>query len=272
MTQYNCKISTDGKFRPFHSYGVLMTLKNDLKFIENYIKNNRILNKYYSALPSETYHVTIYSVWYNGKPLIKQQITNMSSNYNQGMIDESSSTYFNFNRCLDDLLYKCHYECAEEKKLDDSKLFIQNSIYIGKQNIGIPFQFTFCNELRIKLIRLCDNDDKAGRAHITLAYVYKDIPHNMVKAIRDEINILSMLLKNQSVVLNSPKVYYGSDMITWYNFQDYLKNISEPLEMSQEPDPEPSPVPVPDPEMYPEPSPEMSPVSSPVTESVHVRE
>ena len=232
MTQYNCKITTDGKYLPFHSWGVLMMVKSDMTFIENFIKNNRILNKYYSALPPETYHITIYSIWYNGLPLINHQKKSMLSKYSKDVYDKLEAQsrnigYFNPDNCLDDLLYKCYVECEEEKTLEDTKLSVQ-SVYVHNQ-IGIPFQFTFCNELRHNLIKICDHDDKAGHPHITLAYLYKDIPPDMEKAIQGEINILNLLLKNQTIVLYSPRVYYSSDMVKWYKFQDYIKKISNRL-------------------------------------------
>ena len=208
-----------------------MMVKSDLKFIENFIKNNKVLNKYYSALPSNTYHITIYTVWYNGLPLINHQEKNIRSKYDNEMYEKlkcqsKSIGYFNPNNCLDELLYKCHDEC-EQQKLEDSSLSIQN-VYIFKQ-IGIPFNFSFCNELRSNLIKICDNNDNAGQPHLTLAYAYKDIPPEMKKSIQYEINVLIIILKNQTLTLYNPRVYYSSDMITWYKFQDYIKNISNKI-------------------------------------------
>ena len=208
MTQYNCKITTDGKYLPFHSFGVLMMVKSDLTFIENFIKNNQILNKYYSALPPETYHVTIYTLWYNGIPLINHQKKSMLSKYSKEAYDKlelqsKSIGYFNPDNCLDELLYRCHIEC-EEQQLEDTKLSIQH-VYVHNQ-IGIPFRFTFCNELRRNLIQFCDHNDNASQPHMTLAYMYKDIPPDMKQRVQTEINILSMLLKNQTIVLYNPRV------------------------------------------------------------------
>ena len=81
MTQYNAKLTTEGKYTPFHSWGVLSLVKTDLKFIENFIKYNNILNKYFSALPSTSYHITVYSLWYNGIPLINHQKRIINLNY-----------------------------------------------------------------------------------------------------------------------------------------------------------------------------------------------
>jgi hypothetical protein len=228
MTQYNAKLTTEGKYTPFHSWGVLSLVKTDLKFIENFIKYNNILNKYFSALPSTSYHLTVYSLWYNGIPLTNHQKRIINLNYSpeqcKKLEDQSKNIgYFNPKNCLDELLYKSYVEC-QQHKFDEIKLPIKN-IY-RHQQIGIPFQFTFFNNLRNNLIKICDNDDKAGTPHITLAYLYKNIPPEMEQLISNEINLLNKLLEGQTLLLHEPTVYYGSDMITWYPFMDYINNIA----------------------------------------------
>jgi hypothetical protein len=221
MAQYDSKINIYGEYTPFHSWGVLLTTKSSLKFIENFIKNNKILNKYYSALPSETYHVTVYTVWYNGIPLINHQKKFIKANYSEEKSKQLEAQskkigyYFNPDNCLDYLLYKCAIEC-EKHNLDNAELSIQD-VYIHRQ-IGIPFQFTFCNSLRNNLINICDHNDNAGCPHMTLAYLYNDFPPEMEEAIQREINILKSLIKNQRILFNAPAVYYGSDMITWTKY------------------------------------------------------
>ena len=217
MTQYDAKINVNGNYTPFHSWGVLLMAKSNLKFIENFIKNNSLLNKYYSALPSETYHVTVYTVWYNGLPLIKQQKNFINANYSQEVVRQLEAQskqigYFNPGNCIDNLLYKCSSEC-EKHELDNIELSIKD-VYIHRQ-IGIPFQFSFCNSLRNNLIDICEHNDHAGCSHMTLAYLYKDFPPELENSINHEINVLSILLQNQPILFNAPTVYYGSDMITW---------------------------------------------------------
>ena len=48
--QYNPKISRNGAYLDFYGWSVISMLDNDLKFIENYITNHNILNKYFVNL------------------------------------------------------------------------------------------------------------------------------------------------------------------------------------------------------------------------------
>ena len=229
MTQYNPKINDKGEYTPFYGWSVILNIDTDLKFIENYIKNNNMINKYYSALPSESYHMTLYNIWCNGSELLNHQKRVIDTNFAPDMIEllgkqSKNINFFNPKGCINDLLYKIYFEC-QENKIDPVKLIIKN-IYVG-ENIAIVFDypsqsFDKMNILRQNIIKICERDDKMGVYHITLAYKYKDIPPDHIKLIMKEINTLIMLLSKQTLIINNPFVSYFSDMTSFLPFKHSL--------------------------------------------------
>ena len=70
---YNYKINNNGTYRKFFGWTVICPLEYNMKFLENFIKENNVLSSYFAALPSSSYHVTIYSIWSNFTKLLKPQ-------------------------------------------------------------------------------------------------------------------------------------------------------------------------------------------------------
>lgn len=66
-TKYNNKVNTDGTYRPFHGYTVVADLVEDLSSIEETISKSPLLNKYFSPLPSSSYHMTTFNIWSRGQ-------------------------------------------------------------------------------------------------------------------------------------------------------------------------------------------------------------
>lgn len=60
---FNKKVNTDGTYRDFYGYTTVSMLKEDLSSIENFIRDSDILSKYFSPLPSSSYHMTVFNVW-----------------------------------------------------------------------------------------------------------------------------------------------------------------------------------------------------------------
>src|SRR5438132_557947 len=71
---YNRKINRDGTYRPFHGYTVVSMVVDDLSSIEQFIKESKYISKYYSPLPSSSYHVTVFNVWCHGQKLLPLQV------------------------------------------------------------------------------------------------------------------------------------------------------------------------------------------------------
>ena len=229
--EYNVKISTTGDYLNFHGWSIVSMLDNDLKFLENYIKNHHILKKYFSALPSNSFHMTVYNLWCNGNPLLNHQQRFIKQNFNENnvlMLEKESQKYgvhFNPSGCINELLFKLHFICNNHnyKKI---KVIIKDIKYNGNTiRISLDHtnsKFEIINRCRNNLIHVCERNDNMGGYHITLAYKYKDIDSNTLELINNEINNLNILLKNQTITLQNPSVKYFSNMT---NFTSFIQSI-----------------------------------------------
>lgn len=214
---YNAKINTDGTYRPFYGWTVICMVNDDFKFIENYIAKNETLSKYFSALPSSSYHMTIYNLWCNGKELLNHQQRVLSTRYPQEEWHRLSTEamtigkYFNPEHCIDGLLYQLYFEARDTWK--NLKLKVKKVHYNGN-TIRISVKKTDAlnkmNKYRATVTNTCEREDGMGSYHITLAYKYKDIEDEV--AIAREVNILNMLLQGQTITLGKPQVCSFADM------------------------------------------------------------
>ena len=178
--QYNPKIDTEGNYLPFYGWSVISMVLSDLKIFENIIKQNSVLNKYFSALPSSSYHMTLYNIWANHSPLISHQLKNLINSYDIETINifekNSKFGFFNPNGCINDLLYKLQYYCKDTWDQNTFKIdaieFTGNTLQFSL--IKSP-SFDNVDKVRNKMKVIADKDDGMQKYHITLAYKYKDI-------------------------------------------------------------------------------------------------
>lgn len=228
--QYNPKISQNGKYLDFYGWSVISMLDNDLKFIENYISNHNILNKYFATLPSETYHMTLYNIWCNGKRLLNHQQRFIQQNFSKDnaiTLENESKKYnnhFNPGGCINDLLFKLSFICNNHYYKKE-KIKIKSIKYNGntiRLSLTHSSKFDKINKIRDNCINVCEENDGMGSYHVTLAYKYKDIDTDTFKLIDDEIKILNILLKNQTITLSNPSVRYFTNM---RNFVPFIQSI-----------------------------------------------
>lgn len=221
--EYNSKIDINGKYRKFEGWSVISNLKNDFTFIENYIKMNNILSRYFSALPSKSYHMTLYNLWCDGAPLIPHQLKYIKKN----PIVPKNIYSFDFIKstgCMDNLFYKLHYECNKKSVNKINKIEILNVRYNGNTiRISLKNSKVLDNltVTRNNITKICENNDRMGSYHITLAYKYKDIEKENEDSVKREIDILNMLLTNQTMILDRPNLYHFKDM-TSFNIVDLI--------------------------------------------------
>ena len=201
------------------SWKVVSTVKNDLKFIENYIKNNETLKHFFSALPSSTYYMLIYDIWCNGQPFLNHQKQFIEKNFSPEMCktleqQSKNNNYFNPKGCIDDLIYKLYFECQQPAftnitliiykiSLDGSTL----NIYFKKHSI-----FAKLNKLRTKIINTCEKNDNMKNYYITVAHLHTATNTETQKGIDNWIKILNMLLCGQTVTINKPNIYQFTDI------------------------------------------------------------
>lgn len=227
--EFTHKINTDGTYRNFHGWTVISDIKNDMVFIENFIKNDDVLNKYFAALPSKSYHVTLYNIWSNGRQLLNHQKRYIRHNFpfQEKELENLSKQqhFFNPGKCINDLLYKLSYECQQydwkEIKLKVKKVHYNgNTIRISVKKYPVLDKM---NDIRNSLINICETDDGMGSYHVTLAYKYKDINEDEKKIIDHKVSMLNILLSNQTFILKSPRVSYFSDMKSFKPFTESFK-------------------------------------------------
>ena len=226
MERFNPKISTTGEYLPFYGWSIISMVSNDLKIVENYISKHQIIRKYVSALPSSSYHMTLYNLWSNGQPLLPQQLRCLKRIAPEQMktFVEDSKKYelFNPHGCINELLYKMYFEMNQDKwepkKITIKKVFFNgNAIRMSLQQPENTF--VQINNNREKLAQMAEVEDGMGSYHITLAYKYKDLNQEDLTILNNEVEIINLLLENQTVTLERPMVCYFDNMTEFKPFQ-----------------------------------------------------
>jgi hypothetical protein len=217
---YNAKITNTGKYKNFYGWTIISELSSDMKIIENFINNNQVLNKYFSALPSSSYHITLYNLWCNFSKLLHQQ---------QKVIDDENCTdlkkqslgigFFNPKNCMNELFVEINNSFSTNK-WDNITLTIDEALFTGNTICLIlkSSEFYKMYKVRKTVEGICNRDDNMKTFHITLAYIYKNITKEEKENILKEVNILTMLLLNQTITLSNAGLYSFSSM---ESFQKY---------------------------------------------------
>lgn len=220
MSQYNRKINKDGTYPEYHGWTVISKARDDMKFVENFISYNNILRQYFSALPANSYHVTVNGIWRNGKALLKYQKRWFK---NQSPVEQENirkntqrpDIYFNPDGFLSGLFYQLHSLC--EKYGWNTMTLVVEEVYSTGKVIGIRFvntvNFNQFNTLKERIIKALEKKvDPFPQYHMTLAYAFKDIPKNQLGVVENNVKILNRLLSGQTITLIKPDVHYYSKM------------------------------------------------------------
>ena len=217
---YNHKINSDGTYKNFYGWSIISIALSDMKCIENFLNNSHILNTFYSALPSSSYHTTVYNLWCNGQPLLNHQKRVINRNYSDEILeflleDSKKIGEFRFNpsNCIEELLYKLSFSCNKASQDKKITLTVKN-VYFG-ETLGIEFEsceaLEFLNDKRRDFIK---------NFHMTLAYKYKSFSCNDFVFIKNEVELLNRILKNQTIVFDVPNVYLFNNMTVFTRFDD----------------------------------------------------
>lgn len=202
-------------------WAIVSQIDNDFKFVENYLGNSIILNKYFSPLPSSSYNVVLYKLnrRIKGFPI---------PSLNLKKIERPDY--------IEDSFYKIQFEC-KNKGWVKLKLIIKD-IYIGDNNIEIVFKQSeekkIINIFQNNILDICGGEEEYMNnicCHMTLAYNYKKIDENDMLKIKEEINLLKLFLTNQSITLRTPDIYYFSDIKTYVSMFDIYKNRSKKINL-----------------------------------------
>ena len=226
------KVNEKGEYKKFYGWTCIAMVSNNLECIEKFIINNSVLSRYIAALPSSSYHMTVYNIWCNGSYLLAHQERNLkrickSVEEMNGLLDESlviGKGYFNPDGCIDELLYKLNNEC-DGNEWGDVSFKINKVIYNGNTmriSLGDMGEFSSVNKLRNRMISICERNDGMGEYHITLGYTYREVSREIVNKIREEVNMLNELLVGKMVVLSKAGVCCFSDMTLFRPFRESL--------------------------------------------------
>jgi hypothetical protein len=221
---YNLKIMNDGTYTKFCGWTVISEIGNDMKMMENFIKYNDTLLLYFSPLPSFSYHITLYNLWSNKSPLLRQQqdvIDNEKCCDIKEQLEELSRSigWFNPKKCMQKLFSDIYNTC-NLNKWGTITLTIDRVVFSGgtiKLSLKRSKEFDKINKLRNSMIKLCNKDDKLIY-HLTLAYKYKDIPKEHLDKVSYQIDILNTLLHNQTIKLLDPGLYSFSSMESYQRY------------------------------------------------------
>lgn len=229
--KYNSKIDMNGKYLPFYGWSVIFNVNNDLKMLENYIKNHSLLKRYFSALPSSSYHMTLYNIWCNKKKLLPYQKKFINQHYEKNkqveLINQSRKIgKFNPDNCINGLLYRIN-DCLYEENWDETiDLEVYKVVYTGSTlqiTLKENTKFIKINKYHDKISELCGMKGitNLGYYHITLGYQYKNFENKDIeKKINYEVFILNILLENQKISINRPFTCYFEDMTQFKEFEN----------------------------------------------------
>lgn len=220
---YNRKINSDGSYRDFYGWTIVSNLANNMNYIEEYIRNNPILSDHFSALPSSSYHVTLYNIWSNHGKLLNPQQDYIDREHRddirEQLIQRSISPgWFNPGNCMRDMFVKLKNHC--DKQIDFDSLRI-NKVYCGN-TIGLTFyhshDFERLAKTRSEFITIAERDDRMARFHMTLAYKYKDTTEEDDEKIKKEIDKLCEILVGRLAVLYPCNLCYFESMESFIPF------------------------------------------------------
>ena len=244
MTSYNRKVNIDGTYRPFHGYTVVAMADGNFTAIEKYIQNNEVLCKYFSPLPSSSYHMTIFNIWCNGQrllPMQKQALIELR----QWQMREAYRTKY------DRWPYKMPKGVVWDRDFYDNAAtpcgFIDEGLFVdlmGKirkvcnlkgYRMRVEAHSTFhglgtslifgdketqdAYEKQRSLFRpLVGHDDKKLRPHMTFAYRYRDIPLVERERVQKELDGLNFFVKEHTkngIRFSAPRPYWFTDMTNY---------------------------------------------------------
>ena len=219
VVSYNKKINKDGSYRNFYGWTVISMLENRerLQFIINFIKDDNILAQYFSPLPTSSYHVTVSSIWNTGSPLLKHQENFLEKNYSPEektrlTYDAGGVEFFNPKYCINSLLETLDKNISHFGK----QQMIVDKLYFTGQTLGIKFKSNRFPERMTKcrdtIRKICKIEHEPVPYHLTLAYIYKQIPDSLLPYINGFIVYVNKILNGKIFTVEKPIVAYFSDM------------------------------------------------------------
>lgn len=257
MEAYNRKINRDGTYRPFHGYTVVSMVVDDLSAIEKFIKESTYISKYYSALPSNSYHATIFNIWCHGQKLLPLQIEWLSEvekrirrsiqdDFNYKMrfphrespapiipFEKFKREYIVFAKGEESVSFANMTEFLPlMSNIDELCKSRHNKEYDAKiSERGISGCFVHFDEenekklisLRKEIGQLVGHYDTGLVPHITFAYKYRDILEEDKESLDKEMKEFIELVKTlttDGIKLSAPRATWFRNMLSYLTIED----------------------------------------------------
>lgn len=219
------KIDSKGNYTPFYGWTLISNVIDPMcyNYIYNYIANNNILKKYFTALPIDSYHMTIYNIWCNGKNFLPFQENYIKSNFNpteQDILRNQAKNIepFNPNGFMDKFMEKIDCKVIDK----DVKTYTTQYMSVNCTELKytgstlcmiVNGDFLKANKLRENISNYLDDNDNMSYYHITVAYQYKLCDNNEdTELIQNALNILNILTQNVKFNLTNPFLAVFNDM------------------------------------------------------------
>lgn len=212
MTHYKRKINEQGEYLPFYGYTSVSMLETadqpetnivesslletspasasqkekttsfSLKSIEDFIRESSI-GKYYSPLPHETYHMTLFNIYAMASkpiPSVERWVTNEDETIPETVW------------LPEEVLNIQHIRASDALRKLPRKLKIKDlKFYYKKGGIGVWVTLDkehekYVTNLRKDFAEIYEHGDENLKLHITFAYLYKQLPFGNDKDGKDD--------------------------------------------------------------------------------------
>jgi len=234
------KFSADGKYLPFHGYTVASMVMTDLSHIEVFIKNTK-LSKYFSALPSRSYHMTIYNIWCHGQRLLPFQKEWLELEFDKRVqVNKKSALKWKKeflsdvkgpksigwdwpDELMNDKMLRAYRNCTDlfgNEKIEfkvEGNICVHGTLMISITHTEKEQELT---KLRSTFSELFGRPDDNLRYHITLAYRYKNIPDEDLEECKQLCEKLSEMVNAIPINLRTPLPRWFDSMENYYHWYD----------------------------------------------------
>lgn len=176
------KIDSNGRYLPIFGYSIISMCEITPKLAELYdvFKASRIA-KYFQPLPLDSYHMTVYNIWYEAEPFYPYMVKLANG---ATPVKDADAMNKLMKPALDKMSEKINtYSSFEKMKLNNFKVVTNpNSITIYV-DIKDPEQNSDIQSLRQWCGEQFDKTDADLRFHVTLGYLFKEITSDLIEDI-----------------------------------------------------------------------------------------
>lgn len=213
MAQYKSKINSVGVYQPFYGYTCISFLGAETldaaKKIENFIKTSSLKNCF-SALPYETFHMTLFNIYcMAGDPI--PPVVRWMQNESESIPEKLW--------LQEDVLKIQHIQASNSISKLSKHLKVKNIELYSKKGLGVWVELQDDHKVETEILRrelsqIYEHDDKNLRFHITFAYKFQncekcDTFKRDLKKLKTMVGVLvGATLENHNIYLYNSMTNY----------------------------------------------------------------